>query len=512
MTSKYPNSSYFIEVFSLIVAMSAVASFAFSEKPVQFNIMKKTTHWVTFLITFSLLAGTNLPVVIAAEKPIVEIFSASKTELDLNDTNVKIDFEAVFSHPDGIESLSTKLLLTNSKNNSISSNLTRVDSPVNYSSTKVTFRGSIILPRDFIPDVYTYSLDGVYHNLKNGIRISSGIVNGPKLRDVKGAESGIIVRSSGYLDLSYSTINGPAYGYQSGVYFENPSKYLSEPAPIWKVGEVVLLEKYFELTIPDTELQVSSKTPLVCESVGKTLKLISAGDCNYEVSLPRTKNYLAKRINQTVQITSARSSQKLFVGTVPNQLASKLPITIKLDSVYSSGLSVAELVFPSSITPEICDVAGYTLKLFGSGTCLLTYKTEGNSSYLPSDVYTQTILIERQNQTITHLLPQTVDIKVKTFALTATASGGGPITYSTASNEYCSISGSTLNLLKPGNCSVTATQSGTSILAPISAAATIMIVGSVAPVTKSIICAKGKSTKKIKGESPKCPKGYKIKK
>ena len=265
--------------------------------------MQKKTHWVTFLISFSLLTGTNLPVVIAAEKPIVEIFSASKTELDLNDTNVKIDFEAVFSHTDGIEILSTKLLLTNSKNNSISSNLTRVDSPVNYSSTKVTFRGSIILPRDFIPDVYTYSLDGVYHNLKNGIRISSGIVNGPKLRDVKGAESGIIVRSSGYLDLSYSTINGPAYGYQSGVYFENPSKYLSEPAPIWKVGEVVLLEKYFELTIPDTELQVSSKTPLVCESVGKTLKLISAGDCNYEVSLPRTKNYLAKRINQTVQIS-----------------------------------------------------------------------------------------------------------------------------------------------------------------------------------------------------------------
>ena len=117
MTSTYPNSSYFIEVFSLIVAMSAVASFAFSEKPVQFSIMQKKTHWVTFLISFSLLTGTNLPVLIAAEKPIVEIFSASKTELDLNDTNVKIDFDELRKIEKNINYFYKKTEILSSDNN-----------------------------------------------------------------------------------------------------------------------------------------------------------------------------------------------------------------------------------------------------------------------------------------------------------------------------------------------------------------------------------------------------------
>jgi hypothetical protein len=39
-----------------------------------------------------------------------------------------------------------------------------------------------------------------------------------------------------------------------------------------------------------------------------------------------------------------------------------------------------------------------------------------------------------------------------------------------------------------------------------------MITGSLAPVNKTITCVKGKSTKKISGTNPKCPKGYKLKK
>ena len=83
------------------------------------------------------------------------------------------------------------------------------------------------------------------------------------------------------------------------------------------------------------------------------------------------------------------------------------------------------------------------------------------------------------------------------------------ITYQTTSTGICSITGSTLNLLKSGNCAITATQAGTTTLAPVSATATVMIAGSVAK--KTIKCVKGKKTKKISGAKPKCPKGYKVK-
>jgi hypothetical protein len=65
--------------------------------------------------------------------------------------------------------------------------------------------------------------------------------------------------------------------------------------------------------------------------------------------------------------------------------------------------------------------------------------------------------------------------------------------------------------LKIGNCSVIATQPGTSSIAPISATATVMIAGAVAPPKKSITCVKGNKIKKVNGVNPKCPKGFKVK-
>jgi hypothetical protein len=125
--------------------------------------------------------------------------------------------------------------------------------------------------------------------------------------------------------------------------------------------------------------------------------------------------------------------------------------------------------------------------------------------------------VTRDPQTITFAPVTTADIATKSLTLTATASSGGAVTYSTTSPDNCSISGSTLNLLKAGNCVVTATQSGTSVLAPVTASATITLTGTVVtpkPVVtkKTIVCVKGKTTKKVSGTNPKCPKGYKVKK
>ncbi|HEX7983127.1 MAG TPA: hypothetical protein VF616_06400 [Duganella sp.] len=49
---------------------------------------------------------------------------------------------------------------------------------------------------------------------------------------------------------------------------------------------------------------------------------------------------------------------------------------------------------------------------------------------------------------------------VTTTTLRATASSGGPITYTSETPAVCSVSGSTLSLLKAGECAVTARQAG----------------------------------------------------
>ena len=449
----------------------------------------------------------------AVDKPVIESFSASQIEIDLNGKDLKINFEVIVSHAAGIENRSTTLVLTNSKNNSISTSLLRTDTPIDYTKNRVTFRGIIDFPRTFEPDVYTYSLnDGLTSNLSNGSKISTNTVLGPVLRNLKGAESGILVRSGGLLDLDYSTINGPAYGLQTNKTYINTTKYPPPIAPVWKVGETFTPSDYFEENVSDVRLEINTSSPKICTTDGKTMKLVAIGECTFTISTPRTKDYKAKSILQTVSITTERSTQKLFVQDLPPRKVQNLPITLTLATVYASGTTAVEYIFPKSITPEICAIAGYSLKVISGGDCVLTYQSLGNASYLPSEIYKQTIVFEKAIQTISFALPNTAKVTDKTIVLTATSSSGNPISYTSTPISICTISGSVLNLLQAGNCSVTATQAGTSTLTTVSATATLMLTGSVVSDKKSITCVKGKSTKKVSGASPKCPKGYKPKK
>jgi hypothetical protein len=56
--------------------------------------------------------------------------------------------------------------------------------------------------------------------------------------------------------------------------------------------------------------------------------------------------------------------------------------------------------------------------------------------------------------------PVAIPPDVGTVTLAATASSGGPVTYTSNTPAICTVSGSTLSLLKAGECSVTATQAG----------------------------------------------------
>jgi hypothetical protein len=169
-------------------------------------------------------------------------------------------------------------------------------------------------------------------------------------------------------------------------------------------------------------------------------------------------------------------------------------------------------VKPKSATPEVCFPTTFFVRIISGGTCTITYQSSETATYLASDLYKVSFEVVRDPQTISFTLPNTANVSSKSIALTSTASSGAAVTYSTTSTGICSITGSTLNLLTSGNCAVTATQAGSSTFAPASANATVMLTGAVVTNKKSITCVKGKSTKKVSGTNPKCPKGYKLKK
>jgi len=445
----------------------------------------------------------------ATQKPVIESFTFTPNEVDVLSASTKVDIELIASHPSGIENLSTLTTLTSSRNDTLSTYLTRIDSPINQSLAKVTYRGSLTVPRDIATGVYNFTFTELKNNASAGYQYSADTPDPKKIRNIVGAESGLLVRSGGDLNLSYDTFVGPSYDSTLGISYKDPTTFNISNSPIWKVGEAFSPSKYYELRVPSLSLGVTSTTPLVCSSDGKQLKFLKEGSCNFIVSTQKTNDYLTKVSNRTITIAAARIKPDLTVDKIANQTSKNLPKSVEIFKVYSAPEG---FVFPQSTTPTVCIGSGFYVRIVGGGTCTLTYQTKETAIYLASDLYKVSFEVVRDPQTITFTLPAKANISAKNLSLTSTPSGGGAVTYTTSSTGICAVSGSTLSLLKNGNCVVVATQIGTATLAPASATSTVVIEGVVPAVKKTITCVKGKTTKKVSGTNPKCPAGYNLKK
>jgi hypothetical protein len=450
----------------------------------------------------------------AVEKPVIESFKYTPNEIDLTAADTKVNIELIVSHPSGISNMSVIATLSNSRNDSYVTYLTRIDTPVNLSLSKVTFKGSIVIPRDVITDVYNFTIGAIKNNPAAGYQFEANqFIEGPNSKLI-GGEFGLQVRSGGDLNLKYDTFVGPTYDTTSGTTYKDSEKFNASVVPIWKVGETFLPSKYYELRVPTLSLGVTSSTPLTCASDGKELKLLKVGLCAFVVSTTKTKDYLAKQSSQTVMIASARTKPVLIMDKIANQTSRDLPKAIEIFRVFSESEGY---VLPKNATPSVCISTGFFVRILSGGTCTITYQTSENASFLASDLFSVSFEISRDPQTITFSPTSNADIASKNLTLTASASGGGAVTYTTSSTDNCTVSGSTLNLIKAGNCIVTASQAGTATLAPISASTTIVLTDKEAapkPVVakKTITCVKGKASKKVTGTNPKCPAGYKLKK
>jgi hypothetical protein len=441
-------------------------------------------------------------------KPVVESFTFTPNEVELISANTNVAFELVVSHPSGIRDTTTQVTLTGPYGSTLSTNLTRTDSPINLSLNKVTFKGALTIPQSINNGAYTVSVAEVSNNSSAGYEYGTGVITPSKLRDLVGAENALLVRNNGELNLVYDTFVGPTHNTTLGIAYNNPSVYNNNNPPIWKVGETYTPSKYFESRVSSLPLVVTTSTPTICSTDGKELKLMATGSCTFKVSTLKTKDYALKEVTQNVTITVARSKPELVIGSIATQTSKNLPKTLEIFRVYAPS---GTWVLPQATTPTVCIAAGFYVQIVGGGTCTLTYQSEATTTYLASVLYKVSFEVTRDPQTINFSLPTSANLSSKTVALSATASSGGALFYTTSTPDSCSITDSTLNLLKSGNCSVTATQPGSSTIAPISVTASVMITGTVAPTKKTITCVKGKKTKKVSGINPKCPKGFKVK-
>ncbi len=150
---------------------------------------------------------------------------------------------------------------------------------------------------------------------------------------------------------------------------------------------------------------------------------------------------------------SAKANQTITFAALPDKVYNDPAFT-----VVATATSSLPVTFTVSGACSNTGASGATVTVTGVGSCTVTAHQSGNANYNAASGVAQAFNIAKANQTIAFApLPDKV-IGDPPFTVTATASSGLPVTF-TASGD-CTISGSTITLVRLGSCTVTAQQAG----------------------------------------------------
>jgi kumamolisin len=197
----------------------------------------------------------------------------------------------------------------------------------------------------------------------------------------------------------------------------------------------------------------ASTTPTVCTVAGSTATLLISGTCVIQATQPGNNVYAAApMVTQSFAVHHETQTITFPAITGTQPAASTIPLT----ATASSGLTVAF----ASTTPAICTVSGATASLLKEGTCGVDASQAGNAAYSVAPTVGQSFKVGLGPQTITFPAITGTQYVLSQVTLTATASSGLTVTYTSASPAVCTVLGATATLVTTGSCVIHANQAG----------------------------------------------------
>ena len=225
------------------------------------------------------------------------------------------------------------------------------------------------------------------------------------------------------------------------------------PLPGVTVGAPVTLSAHASSGLP---VSFSSGTPSVCTAAGSAVTTVAAGPCTITASQGGNTDYAAAPpVTQSFQVNPA--AQTITFGLLPGVTVGA-PVTLSAHA--SSGLPVSF----SSGTPSVCTVKGSTVTTVAAGPCTITASQGGSARYAAAPDVSRSFQVNPVNpgsagQTITFGQPP--DAKVGApVTLSAHASSGLPVSFSSGTPSVCTVKGSTVTTVAAGPCTITASQGG----------------------------------------------------
>ncbi|HCX24655.1 MAG TPA: hypothetical protein DHN29_22255 [Cytophagales bacterium] len=197
----------------------------------------------------------------------------------------------------------------------------------------------------------------------------------------------------------------------------------------------------------------SSSNTSVATISGSTVSIVGIGTTTITASQAGNDNYAAAS-DVTQDLIINKASQTIsFDALIPKSYGDA---SFDLSATASSGLGV---VYSSSNT-SVATISGSTVSIVGIGTTTITASQSGNDNYAAASDVTQDLIINKTPQTISFGTLSSKTYGDTSFDLTATASSGLAVSYTSSNTSVATVSGSTVTIVGGGTTTITASQLG----------------------------------------------------
>ncbi len=196
-------------------------------------------------------------------------------------------------------------------------------------------------------------------------------------------------------------------------------------------------------------LEVDYSTSGPCTNTGATITITGAGLCVVGADQDGdTQYYPAPSVGEAFTIVPA--DQTITFPVIEDVAVVTVPFDVS--ATASSGLAV------TFATSGDCSNSGVTVTVSGVGTCTATAHQAGNANYNAAPDVARSFSVSKAIQTIDFAPHADVTAIIDPFAVSATATSGLTVTFTTSGN--CTNSGPTITVTAVGTCTVTAHQAG----------------------------------------------------
>ncbi len=207
---------------------------------------------------------------------------------------------------------------------------------------------------------------------------------------------------------------------------------------------------------PDLPVFFKPDTPLVCTVADSTVTTVTVGTCTITALQHGKPPYAAPEVTRSFQVHAPTAPTITFAQTPDVTVGTPVPLT--------ASASPPDLpVFFKSDTLPVCTVADSTVTTVAAGTCTITAYQAPEARQAAPNV-TRSFQVNPVQAT---LAPQTITFgqppgaTVGTPAvLSARASSGLPVSFSSDTPSVCTVTGSTVTTVAAGPCTITASQGG----------------------------------------------------